>query len=133
MIKLNDYDQLMNLDNVDWQEKVYNLPTKEQPSAMASLLTEALNRFVPTKTFKAHTNDQPWTNAHTRRLLRKKNRNYKLFKKANETYIAAKNNPQSTPETVTKLLNNKQNKFNESRQASNESVKASRNVFPCYK
>ena len=138
MIKLYDYDHtdisgLNNyLDNVDWQEKVYNLPTKEQPSAMASLLTEALNRFVPTKTFKAHTNDQPWTNAHTRRLLRKKNRNYKLFKKANETYIAAKNNPQSTPETVTKLLNNKQNKFNKSRQASNESVKANRRAKTDY-
>ena len=52
-----------------------------QSQSFIYILTEALNRFVPTKTFKAHTNDQPWTNAHTRRLLRKKNRNYKLFKK----------------------------------------------------
>ena len=138
MIKLYDYDNTdtagLNdyLDNIDWKEKVYNLATKEQPIAMATLLTDALNKFVPQKTFKAHSNDQPWTNVHTRQLLRKKNRNYKLFKKANEAYLAGKNDPNCTPETVTRLLNKKQKLFHKSRTSSNESVKANRRAKTNY-
>ena len=71
--------------------------------------------------------DQPWTNARTRQLLRKKNRNYKIFKKANCNYMAALNNPNSTPETVTnRLLCVKQNKVAKSRPAANESVNPNR-------
>ena len=65
--------------------------------------------------------DQPWTNARTRQLLRQKNRNDKIFKKANCNYTAALNNPNSTPETVTiRLLCVKQNKVAKSRPAANK-------------
>ena len=59
---------------------VYSLPTINQPGAMSDILTNALNTYVPIISFITRDNDQPWSNALTRRLLRKKNRNYKLFK-----------------------------------------------------
>ena len=131
-IKHYDYENtdiaglFQHLDGIDWQGMVYSLPTINQPGAMSDILTNALNTYVPIISFIARDNDQPWSNALTRRLLRKKNRNYKLFKKSNEIYLAAKNDPNCPPDVVTRLLQNKQTKFSKSRAASNESVKANR-------
>ena len=62
----------------------------------------------------------------TQWLLRNKNRNYKLFKKANEAYLKAKNDPNCSNETVTRLLHSKESKFRKSRAAANKSVKGNR-------
>ena len=94
-----DYDNadliglLNHLEYFDWKRRVYDLPTVEQPGAMSSILSKALNKFVPRKSYLARPDDQPWTNTHTRRLLRKKNRNYKIFKKANIEYKKAVGDP----------------------------------------
>ena len=77
-IKIFDYDNTdltglnNHLDSIDWKQLVYNRPTADQPSAMSDILTDALNKFVPTKFVTTRHNDQPWTNARTRQLLRKK-------------------------------------------------------------
>ena len=72
-------------------------------------------------------NDQPWSNSYTRLLLRKKNRNYQFYKKANNIY----NNllrQQACPEILTKHLNKRNKAFKRARIAANESTKANRRV-----
>ena len=94
------------LEYFNWQRRVYELPTVEQPGAMSAILTEALNKYIhtSTKSYLARPDDQPWTNTHTRRLLRKKNRNYKIFERANNSYKSAVSDPNSTEEVVTTTL-----------------------------
>ena len=67
-----------------------------------------------------------WCNTYTRLLLRKKNRNYQLFKKYNCDYqnILNKDNPR--PEVVTRLLDKKNKAYTKAREAANESCKANR-------
>ena len=74
---------------------------------MTNILTEAFSKFVPTKQIIWRPNDQPWCNSYTRLLLRKKNRNYQLFKKINSQYLVLKNSPETSLETVTRLKNKK--------------------------
>ena len=57
---------------------------------------------------------------------------HKLVKKANSDYLSATANPTSSAEVVTRLFRNKQNKFEKSRVAANESVKANRKAKTNY-
>ena len=70
--------------------------------------------------------------AHTRRLLRKKNRNYKLFKKSSNDYKLAADDPSISADVLTRLSRNKQSKFDKSRASANESVKANRKAKTNY-
>ena len=85
-IKLHDYDNTdtkglrEHLKNIDWQKNIYDLNAIDQPAAMSRILIDALDKFVPIKSYTARSQDQPWATAHTRLLLRKKNRNYKIFR-----------------------------------------------------
>ena len=56
----------------------------------------------------------------------------KSSKKANSDYLSAAANPTSSAEVVTRLLRNKQNKFEKSRIAANESVKGNRKAKTNY-
>jgi len=71
---------------------------------MTTVLADAFAKFIPVKNVMIRANDQPWVNSYTRLLLRKKNRNYQLFKKINSKYLDAKANPETPPEFVTRLL-----------------------------
>ena len=59
-------------------------------------------------------------------LLRKKNRNYSLFKKCSCDYQNILNAPNIKPEIVTRLSNRKNKAFAKARQAANDSCKANR-------
>ena len=67
-----------------------------------------------------------WCNSYTRLLLRKKNRNYQIFKKCTCDYQNALNEQNSSPELVTRLLNRKNKAFAKARQAANDSSRANR-------
>ena len=69
-----------------------------------------------------------WSNTYTRLLLRKKNRNYRLFKKASCKLANALTNPSCTDEYITILQNKKSKSHKNSRIAANESVKANQRV-----
>ena len=73
-------------------EKILSKPVEEQAEAITAVLTDAFSQFVPVKNVIIRSNDQPWVNSYTRLLLRKKNRNYQLFKKINSKYLDAKGN-----------------------------------------
>ena len=89
-------------------------------------------KFVPLKTITIRPSDAPWCNSYTRLLLRKKNRNYKIYKKHETDYknILNSNNPR--PEIITRHLNRKNKAFEKSRQSANESTKANKRVKAAY-
>ena len=64
--------------------------------------------------------------------MRKKNRNYKIYKKHETDYknILNSNNPR--PEIITRHLNRKNKAFEKSRQSANESTKANKRVKAAY-
>ena len=85
-------------------ETILSKPVEDQAEALTSVLTDAFAKFVPVKNVIIRSKDQPWVNSYTRLLLRKKNRNYQLFKKINSKFLDAKANPDCSPEVVTRLL-----------------------------
>ena len=82
---------------------------------------------MPVKTITIRPSDAPWCNSYTRLLLRKKNRNYQIYKRYETDYKnILKNNPQ--PEIVTRYLNKRDKSLNKSKESANESSKANRQV-----
>ena len=65
---------------------MFSHPIELQAELYSNILTDAFSVFVPCKTFQIRPEDQPWANSYTRLLLRKKNRNYRLYKKYNSQY-----------------------------------------------
>ena len=93
----------------------------------SEILKQGFAQFVPVKTITIRPSDAPWCNSYTRLLLRKKNRNYQIYKRYETDYKnILKNNPQ--PEIVTRYLNKRNKAFNKSRESANESSKANRRV-----
>ena len=86
------------------------------------------NSFVPKKTLCIRPDTPAWSNTYTRLLLRKKNRNYRLFKRATCNLAKALLNPSSTDQFITILQSKKSKTHKNSRIASNESLKANRRV-----
>ena len=77
-----DMDGLIKyIQTYDFKSLVFNEPTKDQPEKFTDMLTEAFSKFVPSKTITLHLQDQPCSNSYTRLLLRKRNRNYQIYKK----------------------------------------------------
>ena len=105
---------------------MFNQPTIVQAELYSKVLTDAFSMFVPSKTVTIRQNDQGWSNTFTRLLLRKKNRNYQLFKKANSNYNFVISQPNTPHNVVTKYLAKKNKAFSKSRLAANESTKANR-------
>ena len=112
----------------DFNSAVFSHPTVAQAELYSKVLTDAFALFIPCKTVTIRNNDQPWSNSYTRLLLRKKNRNYKFYKKANTKYINILNQPNASPEMITKHLNKKNKAFVKSRNAANHSTIANRRV-----
>ena len=94
----------------DYDTEVFSKPVIDQACALTKVLTEAFSKFVPTKKVNFKSNDQPWTNSYTRLLMRKKNRNYQIYKKINNNYIAAFTS-NLAPELLTRLHAKKRKGF----------------------
>ena len=110
----------------DFQTSVFSQPVEIQTQLYTDILADAFSKFVPSKTITLRPTDQPWCNAYTRLLLRKKNRNYLLYKKVETEYKSYLNKNDACPIIVTKLLNKTQKALKKSRTAANESIKANR-------
>ena len=103
-----DEEGLINyIKNVDFDNLVFSRPYTEQAEVFTDILIDARSKFVPSKTICIRPTDESWTNTYTRLLLRKKNQNYQLFKRANSKYLSASSNPNMTTDTVTILRNKK--------------------------
>ena len=116
------------IKDYDYENKVFSLPYFEQPEALTRILVEALEKFVPAKTITIRANDVPWQNSYTRLLLRKKNRNYQIFKRINSSYLNAVANPNSSEQLISVMKSKKEKAFAKSKLSSQESTKANRRV-----
>ena len=95
---------------------------------MTDILTEAFSKFVPSKSVVISPSCQPWSSAFTNLLLRKKNRNYKLFKKLNNKYLNKLAQP-NTPENIVTVLKERKNKAFCSANQSNYANKRAKTNF----
>ena len=68
-----------------------------------------LSLVIPCKVVTIKPNDQPWSNSYTRLLIRKKNRNYLIYKKINSDYNQLLNQNNISPECLTRHKNKKDN------------------------
>ena len=97
----------------------------QQAEAYSDILIRARELFVPTKQITIRPCDQPWVNSYTRLLLRKKNRNYHIFKR-DSCKLTNAISKDSSPELVTRLSDKKQSSYKRYRSAANESCKGNR-------
>ena len=112
----------------DFENAVFSSPLLDQADKFTNVLKQAFAQFVPTKTVTIRPADAPWCNSYTRLLLRKKNRNYLIYKKYETDYKKLLNSNNPKPEIVTRFVNRKNKAFEQSRQSANESCKANRRV-----
>ena len=103
-----DTDGLIQyIKTYNFENSIFNLPLSEQAQQFTNILQDAFKSFVPTKTICIRPNSIPWCNTYTRLLLRKKNRNYKIYKKSLNIYNKASSNDNYNEEHLTVLLNKK--------------------------
>ena len=97
------------IKDFDFENIVFSQPINNQTEMYSEVLKQAFAKFVPIKTITIRPSDAPWCNSYTRLLLRKKNRNYQIYKKYEKDYknILNSNNPR--PEIVTRFLNKRNN------------------------
>ena len=95
------------IKNYDFESKVFSKPVLQQAEAMTCILEAAQRQFVPIKTITINPRDQPWVNSYTRLLMRKKNRNYRIFKKINSQLFSVMNKQGVSEELVTRLKDKK--------------------------
>ena len=110
----------------DFETHVFSHPTTLQAEKFTNILVEAITLFIPLKTITFHPKDQPWCNTYTRLLLRKKNRNYQIYKKINNTYINYINGNNAQPDIATKLAKKRTKALNKSKESSKASFQANR-------
>ena len=77
---IDEKNLIQYLNQIDYESLVFSLPVCDQAEAYSNILIQAREKFVSTKTIVIRPCDQPWVNSYTRLLLRKKNRNYQIFK-----------------------------------------------------
>ena len=122
-----DEDGLIkHINSCDFESSVFNQPINKQAEALSEILTEALKKFVPVKKITIKPTDEPWLNSYTRLLMRKKNRNYQIFKKINSNFLTVSNRPESSPELVTRLREKKEKAYKKSKLSARESTNANR-------
>ena len=105
---------------------VFSHPIEVQTSLFQDILIDAFSKFIPCKTYQIRPNDQPWSNTYTRLLLRKKNRNYCLYKKINSDYNNLLNKKDTVPDILTRCLAKRNKAYSKSRDAANASNLANR-------
>ena len=116
------------IKDFDFESTVFTLPVKEQANEMTKILHSALKKFVPVKKIIIKPSDQPWVISYTRLLMRKKNRNYHLYKKISFAYLNAQNMHGTTHETITRLKDKKDKAFKKANNSAIESKKANLRV-----
>ena len=122
-----DENGLINFINTyDFETSVFNQPISNQAEALTEILNEALNKFVPVKKITIRPTDQSWVNSYTRLLMRKKNRNYQIFKKINSKFVSVSSQLDSPPELVTRLREKKNRALKKSKISARESTNANR-------
>ena len=122
-----DTDGLIQyIKTYNFENSIFNLPLSEQAQKFTNILQDAFKSFVPTKTICIKPSSIPWCNTYTRLLLRKKNRNYKIYKKSLTIYNKASSNENYNEDTLTVLLNKKNKNNRNCKIASKELVKANR-------
>ena len=87
---------------------MFQQPIINQAELYTKVLIDAFSQFIPCKTVPIRVNDQPWSNSYTRLLLRKKNRNYQMYKKADNIYKNMLNQQTFSQEIMTKYLKKKE-------------------------
>ena len=123
-----DIDGLLKyIKEFDFNTSVFSKNVYLQTELFSKVLIDAFTKFVPQRAVCIKPDEPPWLSAYTRCLLRKKNRNYKLFKKSSHNLVNAKNTNKSQ-EYITILTNKKDKSHKNSRIAANESLKANRRV-----
>ena len=128
-----DIDGLINyIKNFDFENTVFSHPSIDQTDIYTDVLQKAFAQFVPVKTITIRPMDQPWCTTYTRLLMRRKNRNYLIYKKYETEYqnVLKSNNPR--PVIVTRYLNRRNKALDKSRQSANESTKTNRRVKAAY-
>ena len=100
---------------------MFSHPTVIQAEIFDKILIDAFSQFVPCKTVIIRPNDQPWSNTYTRLLLRKKNRNYLIYKKINDYYNCLLNKTNTSPEILTRYLAKTKKSHSKARDAANAS------------
>ena len=117
---------LKYMKEIDFEREIFSKPTTEQAEALSEILIGAREKFIPSKQITIHPTDQPWSNNFTRLLLRRKNRNYLMFKKASIKYKNYVNNPNAKDDISTRLKNQKQKAFEKCKESNDESKKGNR-------
>ena len=124
-----DIDGLINhIKHFDFNSAVFSHDAARQADIYNQILINAFDQFVPCKTITIRPFDQPWSNRYTRLLLRRKNRNYQLYKKINVDNNLLLQKTNTPPEILTKYLNKRNRAFAKSRDAANASNTANRRV-----
>ena len=90
------------------------------------ILKDCIKEFVPEKQITVKPNTIPWCNSYTKLLLRKKNRNYRLYRAISEKYKRKILDNNCQQEVITQLLVKKDKIEKNYKTASKESVKANR-------
>ena len=103
-----DVEGLLNhIKNFDFENVVFSQNVQDQVGIYSDILKRSFDQFIPVKTVTVRSTDAPWLNSYTRLLLRKKNRNYQIYKKFERDYKNILNSENPSPEIVTRLLNKK--------------------------
>ena len=117
---------LQYLNDFNFDIEVLSKPVEEQAEVFSKILIKAREEYIPTKHITIRPQDQPWTNKFTRLLLRRKNRNYLIFKKASLKHKKYSSNESANEEVLTRLLHKKEKAFEKSKLANEDSKKANR-------
>ena len=72
------------LQTQKWESVLSATTAHEKAKILQNLLMENLDKFLPTKTLKIGSEDQPWFNNQLRRLDRRQKREYAKNKKSNK-------------------------------------------------
>ena len=97
------------MKNFDFENNLFSHPVLDQCEIFTDILKQGFSKFVPTKTVTIRPFDAPWCNKYIRLLLRKKNRNYLLYKKCETEYHRVVNSNNPSPDVITRLLKRKEN------------------------
>ena len=89
-------------------ENVFKSKPEDQAQIYSEVLIEAFQTFVPTQIITIRQNIPPWCNTYTRLLMRKKNRNYHICRKAANKYEKMKQLGSTKEEVLTRLRKTKE-------------------------
>ena len=113
-------------------ENVFKSKPEDQAQIYSDVLMKAFQTFVPSQMITIRPNIPPWCNTYTRLLMRKKNRNYHISRKAANKYEEMKQLGSTNEQVLTKLRKNKEKEFAEYKSVAKESHNASKRVKSAY-